>query len=112
MFGVTTISGVRGSPLGGIPGLLKYVVSSLSEKISPIPAMLFVVGDIERSKLTASAVVQFAFPSSHNKETSSSVGPMPVGLDGASEKGKHPALSRMVAGEVVIGSPGEFEIPR
>src|ERR1700722_1664499 len=112
MSGVTTISGVRGSPLGGIPGLLKYVVSSLSEKISPMPAILPVVGDIERSMLTAAAVVQFGAPFSHNKETSSSVGPMPVGLDGASERGRHPALSRMVAGEVVTGSPGEFEIPR
>src|SRR5258707_1562192 len=112
MVGVTTISGVRGSPLGGIPGLLKYVVSNLSEKIAPMPATLFAVGDIERSMPTASAVVQFALPFSHNTETSSSVGPMPVGLDGASEIGRHPALSRMAAGEVVTGSPGEFETPR
>src|SRR5258708_3682630 len=110
MFGVTTISGVRGSPLGGIPGLLKYVVSSRSEKISPMPATLFVVGEVERSKLTASAVVQWLL--SHSSETSSSVGPMPVGLDGASEIGKHPALSRIVAGEVVTGSAGKFAMPR
>src|ERR1700730_13988330 len=110
MLGVTTMSGFRGSPSGGIPGSLKYVVSSRSEKISPMPATLLVVGAMERSRLTASAVVQLLF--SHIRETSSSVGPMPVGLDGASERGKHLALSRIVAGEVVTGSPGELEIPR
>src|SRR5258708_29494325 len=112
MFGVTTISGVRGSPLGGIPGLLKYVVSNLSEKIAPMPATLFVAGDIERSMLTASAVVQFAFLFRHNTEKSSSVGPLPGGVDGASETGKHPAFSRMIAGRVRPRAPGPVAIPK
>src|SRR5258708_24458254 len=111
MFGVPTISGGRGSPLGGIPGLLKYVVSNPSDKIAPMLATLFAVGDIERSMPTASAVAQFALPFSHNTETSSSVGPMPVGLDGASEIGRHPALSRMAAGGVVAASPGRVDTP-
>jgi hypothetical protein len=51
--------------------------------------------------LTALAVVQLLF--SHTRETSSSVGPMPVGLEGDSEKGKQPAASKRVAGEVVTG---------
>src|ERR1700726_1100206 len=101
MLGVTTMSGVRGSPLGGIPGALKYVVSSRPDKISPMAATLFVAGDIERSSLTAFAVEQLLL--SHSRETSSSVGPMPVGLDGDSEAGKQPALSRILAGEVVTG---------
>ena len=86
----------------------------LTEKISPMPAMLFVVGEVERSKATALSVVQLLL--SQSRETSSSVGPMPVGLEGDSEKGRQlvdpPCLSRIVAGEVVIGSPVELEIPK
>jgi hypothetical protein len=62
--------------------------------------------------LTASAVVQLLF--SQIRETSSSVGPMPEELAGDSEVGKQPLplLFKMMAGEVVIGSFGEFEIPK
>jgi hypothetical protein len=58
-------------------------------------------GDCDSSMPTAAVVVQL--PLSQTIETSSSVGPIPVGLDGASEKGRQPALSRMVAGDVVTG---------
>ena len=65
------------------------------EKIWPMPAILFVVGDCVSSIATALSVVQVVF--SQTRETSSSVGPMPVGLDGDSEKGKQPPASKIVA---------------
>src|SRR5579862_4620400 len=104
------MSGVRGSPLGGSPGALKKVWRMGPEKISPIPATLLEAGEVVRSRLTALAVEQLLL--SQIIETSSSVGPMPVGLEGDSDSGMHPAPSRIVAGEVLIGSLGEFEIPR
>src|SRR5205807_4895478 len=103
MSGVTMMSGVRESPFGGSPGALKSCLIAEPEKISPMPAILFDAGDCVSSMLTTLAVVQALF--SQSRETSSSVGPMPVGLEGDSEKGKHPALSAMVAGEVVTGLP-------
>src|SRR6516225_9816381 len=99
MFGVTMISGERGSAAGGSPGALKLVRSDGPEKIAPIPAMLAVAGDCFSSNATAFSVVQLLL--SQSSETSSSVGPIPVGLEGDSENGKQPWLSRMVAGEVV-----------
>src|SRR5579863_2911457 len=103
------MSGVRGS-FGGSPGALNNCVMPLPEKIWPMPAILFVAGDCVSSMFTELAVVQLLF--SQIRETSSSVGPIPVGLDGDSERGKHPALSRIVAGDVVIGSFAEVEMPR
>jgi hypothetical protein len=41
---------------------------------------------------------------------SSSVGPIPLAFDGASEEGSR--LSRIVAGDVVIGSPGKVDMPK
>src|ERR1700723_99908 len=61
--------------------------------------MLAVTGDCVSSKFTALAVVQVLL--SQTRETSSSVGPIPVGLDGDSDRGMQPAPSRIVAGEVV-----------
>ena len=75
-----------------------------------MPAMLLVVGEVERSRLTALVVVQVLL--SQTRETSSSVAPMPVGFEGDSELGRQPTPSRIVAGEVVIGSLVEFEIPK
>ena len=66
-----------------------------------MPAMLAVAGDCFSSILTAPKVVQLLF--SQSRETSSSVGPMPVGFNGDSEKGRQPPVARMVAGEVVTG---------
>src|SRR5580698_7855155 len=95
------MSGVRGSPAGGRPGALKICVIPWPQKIWPIPAMLAVTGDCVSSKFTALAAVQLLL--SQTRETSSSVGPMPVGLDGDSDRGMQPAPSRMVAGDVVTG---------
>lgn len=75
-----------------------------------MPATLFVVGEVDRNRLTADAVVQELL--SQTSETSSSVGPRPFAFKGDSEKGMQPALARIVAGEVVMGSSVEFAIPR
>src|SRR5208282_5457441 len=106
-FGVTRMSGVRGS-FGGSPGALKSCVSAGPEKISPMPAILAFAGDCVSSMFTALSVVQLLL--SQTIETSSSVGPMPVGLDGDSERGKQLALSRMVAGDVVTGPPAVIPV--
>src|SRR5215831_8265022 len=110
MFGVTRMSGVRGSPVGGRPGLLKSCVIPAPQKISPIPAILPVEGDCSSSMVTTSSAVHLLF--SQSIETSSSVGPMPVGLDGDSDSGKQPLLSAIIAGEVVMGSPGTVDMPK
>src|SRR5580658_6928892 len=100
MLGVTMMSGERGSA-GESPGALKLVRKDGPEKISPMPAILPVTGDCFSSNATASSVVQLPF--NQSSETSSSVGPIPVGLDGDSDNGKQPWASRMLAGDVVTG---------
>ncbi len=70
--------------------------------------MLLVAGDWLSSMPTAVAVcVESA---SQISETSSSVGPIPLGFAGDSENGSR--FSRIVAGDVVIGSSGVVEMPR
>src|ERR1700683_4494251 len=73
-----------------------------------MPAMLLVVGDVVSSVATALAV--WLELESHTSETSSSVGPIPVGLAGDSEYGSR--LSSIVAGDVVIGLDAGTPIPR
>ena len=88
--GVTMISGVRGSPFGGSPGALKSLRDPRSaEDLADARRYSLVAGDWLPSMLTAFAVVQLLL--SQISETSSSVGPMPVGLEGDSEKGRQPA---------------------
>src|SRR5580700_8247506 len=93
------MSGVRGSPVGGSPGGLKSCVMPVPKKICPMPAILVASGDCSSSIFTAIPKVQLLF--SQTKETSSSVGPIPEGFKGDSEKGMQPPLARMVAGDVV-----------
>src|ERR1700733_2838381 len=95
------MSGGRGAPVGSKPGRLNISANEFPEKTSPMPAMFAVAGDCVSSMLTEFAVVQLLF--SQISETSSSVGPMPVGLDGDSELGRQPDASRIVAGDVVTG---------
>src|ERR1700722_10051840 len=91
------ISGVLGSASGGIPGALNNCRMPGPQKIWPIPAMLLDAGDVFSSVSTASSAVHFV---SHNKETSSSVGPIcPPAFD--SESGKQ--LSTIFDGDVVTG---------
>ena len=66
-----------------------------------MPALLAEAGDCDSSVPTALSVVQLLF--SQIIEMSSSVGPMPVGLEGDSEVGKQPPLSKILAGDVVTG---------
>src|SRR5580693_2257260 len=108
MLGVTRISGVRGSPSGGSPGALKICVIPGPQKISPIPAMFPVAGDCVSSVCTALSVVQLLL--SQIRETSSSVGPMPLAFAGDSENGRQ--FSKIVAGEFVTGSLGGVDMPR
>src|ERR1700720_302101 len=98
------ISGVRGSSEGG----LNIWAMPGPEKISPMPAMLFVAGDWLSSICTA-FVVSAEFVSQIS-EMSSSVGPIPSGFAGDSEKGRRSC--RIVAGDVVIGSPGLVDMPK
>jgi len=72
MFGCTMRSGVRESPLGGIPGALNIVVSVLPTKISSMANSL---ADCWRLA-TAEAVEHEDV--NQMSEMSSSVGPMPV----------------------------------
>jgi hypothetical protein len=107
MFGVVRMSSVRGSPFGGSPGALKSCVIAGPEKISPMPAISAVAGDCVSSMLTALPVVHWVL--SQTRETSSSVGPMPLELAGDSEKGRQ--FSKIVAGDVVTGSFGVVDMP-
>src|SRR5580704_2300417 len=102
------ISGVRGSPFGGSPGGLNIWTIPGPEKISPIPAMLFVAGDRLSSIPMALAVCVES--DSQISEMSSSVGPIPSGFDGDSEDGS--SASKIVAGDVVIGSLGVVDMPK
>src|ERR1700756_1643092 len=96
MLGMTMMSGERGSPAGGRPGLLNICRNPRPQKISPMPATLADAGDVVSSVWTPVSVSQELL--SHNRETSSSVGPIwPPALD--SESGKQ--LSRILLGEVV-----------
>src|SRR6516162_8507603 len=109
MFGVTMISGVRGSPFGGSPGGLNNWPIAGPEKIWPMPAMLLFAGEVLSNIFTAFVVCVES--DSQSNEMSSWVGPMPGGLfDGRSDNGSR--ASRMSAGDVVIGSFGEFDMPK
>ncbi len=68
------MSGVRGSPCGGMPGVLNICAMPGPQNICPIPAMLADAGDWVSSVVTAAAVAQPL--RSHNSEMSSSVGPI------------------------------------
>src|SRR5690348_8896325 len=92
------ISGVRGSPVGGNPGLLYIILSEGPAKISPIPAMLLAsgnAGDVASSTATARGV--FAESASQSSATSSSVGPIALFSEGARYR------LRIVAGS--LGDP-------
>src|ERR1700678_1608688 len=52
------MSGVRGSPFGGSPGALKSCVIPAPQKIWPMPATLFVDGEVVSSVFTAFWAVQ------------------------------------------------------
>src|SRR5579863_7001397 len=104
MLGVTMMSGERGSPFGGRPGRLNIWPMPGPEKIAPIPATFTVAGDCDSSMPTAVEVCDES--ESQINETSSSVGPIPLGLAGDSEYGSSDC--RIVAGDVVTGSPGLF----
>src|SRR6516165_5394694 len=115
MFGWTMMSGVRGSPFGGNPGGLNICAIPGPEKISPIPAMLFVAGEVLPNVCTAFVVCEES--DSQSSEMSSSVGPIcggsPIGLpggNGCSDGGRR--ASRIPAGEVVIGLPDGTPMPR
>ena len=45
--GVTMMSGVRGSPVGGKPGRLKIISTAGPKKISPIPAAEAFASNVE-----------------------------------------------------------------
>src|SRR5437868_12144432 len=98
------ISGVRGSSEGG----LNIWAMPGPEKISPMPAMLLVAGDVVSSICTAFAVCDES--DSQISEMSSWVGPIPELFDGCSEGGSR--LSRISAGEVVIGLFAGTLMPR
>src|SRR2546427_3727506 len=89
-----TMSGVRGSPFGGRPGRLNIVPIVGPEKISPMPAMLFMGGEALSSAATAFAVWLESL--SQSSDTSSSVGPI-WPPEGDSEGGS--IASVMVAGD-------------
>jgi hypothetical protein len=72
-------SGERGSPFGGMPGLLNMVVNVSPTKISSIASSL---ADCSMVAIAESTVQD---GESQMSEMSSSVGPMPVGLSGDSE---------------------------
>src|SRR6516164_4431632 len=103
------ISGVRGSPLGGIPGGLNIWAIPGPENIWPMPAMLLVVGEVFSNIVTAFVVCDES--ASQISEMSSSVGPIPGGLfDGCSDIGSRSL--RIVAGDVVMGLLDGTPIPR
>ena len=112
MFGVTRMSGVRGSPFGGSPGALKSCVIPGPEKICAD------AGDVVRGRrlrlerhATAFAVrADVLF--SQSSETSSSVGPMPLALERRFGKGQQPAVRpKSLPATCVIGSPVNVDMP-
>src|SRR5580692_3905202 len=72
-----------------------------------MPATLLVVGEVLSSIATALEI--WLESESHISETSSSVGPSPLVLAGDSENGNR--LSRIVAGDVLIGPDAGIPIP-
>jgi hypothetical protein len=66
-----------------------------------MPAIFAAAGDCDSSIPTAPAVVQLLL--SQSSETSSSVGPIPPGVDGDSDDGRQWLASRMMAGDAVTG---------
>src|SRR5690242_4263843 len=91
------MSGVRGSR-GGRPGALNSCVSARPQKICPMPAMLWLAGDVVSSDMTSVSVEHPCF--SHKSDTSSSVGTIWLpALD--SESGRQ--ASMILEGEVVKG---------